>query len=140
MKVLFDTNTIVDIITEREPFFKQSYDVFALAAREYIEGIVSANSITDVYYIVRRILKDAPLTLGSIKGITKAIHIVDTKVQDICEAMVSNFSDFEDAVVAAVAKRECADFIVTRNIKDFAASAVPAVTPEEFLKKWNAND
>ena len=64
----------------------------------------------------------------------RIVRPVDTKASDILEAIRMNFSDFEDAVVAATAARENADYIITRNTKDFIKSPVPSISPADFLK------
>ena len=133
MKVLFDANVIVDICEEREPFFANSLEVFFMAARQQIEGIICAGSITDIYYIVSKFLHNREKALESIQNILMTVTLVDTKAQDICNAISYNFSDFEDAVVSATAQRENADYIITRNTKDFSLSPIPAITPEKFL-------
>jgi predicted nucleic acid-binding protein len=135
MKVLFDANVIVDICEERESFFANSLGVFFMAVRKQIEGIICAGSITDIYYIVSKFLNDREKALNSIQDILMTLTLVDTKAQDIRNAISFNFSDFEDAVVSATAQREDADYIITRNTKDFIASPVPAITPEVFLAK-----
>jgi predicted nucleic acid-binding protein len=135
MKVLFDTNIVLDIIAQRESFFQQSYQIFLGVVDGHFEGIIGASSITDVYYIARKNLKDAALTLSLIMKILESLTLVDTTVQDIRQAAASTIADFEDAVVAFTAQREGADFIITRNAKDFTDFPVPALTPEEFLKK-----
>jgi predicted nucleic acid-binding protein len=94
------------------------------SARREIEAIVSASSITDVYYITRKNCKNAKQALGYIIDMLKVITLVDTKAADIQEAIVSNFSDFEDGVIAATAFREKTDFIVTRNAEDYIKSPV----------------
>jgi hypothetical protein len=63
----------------------------------------------------------------------KVVTLVDTKAVDIQEAICLNFSDFEDAVIAATALREGVSYIITRNTSDFIGSPVPAITPTEFL-------
>ena len=67
----------------------------------------------------------------------KVITVVDTRVSDIQEAIQLQFSDFEDAVIAATAARENADFLITRNTSDFLKSNVPAISPVDFLKKYS---
>jgi predicted nucleic acid-binding protein len=132
MKILFDANVIVDICEEREPFFANSLDVFLLAAQKQIEGIICAGSITDIYYIVSKFLNNREQALNSIQNILMTLTLVDTKAQDIRNAIRFNFPDFEDAVVSATAQREDADYIITRNTKDFIDSPVPVTTPEGF--------
>jgi len=65
----------------------------------------------------------------------KLVTIVDTKAYDVHNALSANMSDFEDAIVAATALRETAEYVITRNIKDFVKSPIPAITPSEFLRK-----
>ena len=135
MKVLLDTNILLDIVEKREPYFSDSYQVFMKSAKKEIEAIIGASSITDIYYVTRRNCKDTNQAIGYIIDLLKVATPVDTKAADIEEAIRLNFPDFEDAVVAATAARENADFIITRNTGDFAKSPVPAVTPTDFLKK-----
>jgi predicted nucleic acid-binding protein len=131
MRVFFDTNVIVDVIERREPFFNHSSAVFLMAVNGQIEGLIGAGSITDLYYITRRSLKDGILALNSIIDILKSLTLVDTTAQSIWEAMDLNFADFEDAVVTVSAQREQAAYIITRNAKDFGTSPIPAISPNE---------
>lgn len=136
MKVLFDTNILLDIVEKREPHFYDSYQVFMKSARLEIEALVGASSITDIYYVIKKNCKDSDKALGLIIDLLKIVNPVDTKAIDIQEAVKLNFSDFEDAVVAATALRENAEYIITRNETDFAKSPVPAISPTMFLQKF----
>ncbi|GHV76378.1 DNA-binding protein [Spirochaetia bacterium] len=133
MKVLLDTNIILDIVEKREPHYHDSYEVFLLAAKKVVDAIVGAGSITDIYYINRKSCSDSEQALNSIVNLLKVIIPVDTKADDIRTAIGLGFPDFEDAVICATAIREQAGYIITRNIDDFSASPVQAVTPEQFL-------
>jgi predicted nucleic acid-binding protein len=104
-------------------------------AQRKIEAIIGASSVTDIYYITRRNCKNAGQALGYIINMLKIVTPVDTKAVDIQEAIRLNFTDFEDAVVAATAARENADYLITRNVSDFSQSPVPAISPTDFLKK-----
>ena len=70
-----------------------------------------------------------------IEQLSQIVTFADVQGVDIHTALMSSMPDFEDAVVDAVAERNGASYILTRNIKDFAGSSVPAITPTEFLKK-----
>jgi len=133
MKLYFDTNIIIDILKYREPFFENSNKIFMLAAEEKIEGIVGTNAITDIYYLIRKQYADTETAVKYIFDILEIIKPVDTLVDDVFSAAELGFADFEDAVIAAVARREKADYIITRNTKDYSKSPVPAITPAEFL-------
>jgi predicted nucleic acid-binding protein len=135
MKVLLDTNVLLDVVEKREPFFSDSFEVFMKSARREIEAVIGAGSVTDIYYITRRNCKNAGQALGYIIDMLKVVTPVDTKAADLQEAIRLNFADFEDAVVAATAARENVDFIVTRNSGDFTKSPVPAISPADFLKQ-----
>ena len=54
MKVLFDTNVIMDYLTHREPFYRDSREVIILSAEQKVDGIIGAGSIADIYYIGRK--------------------------------------------------------------------------------------
>ena len=135
MKILLDTNVILDIVEKREPYFSDSYQVFLKSAAREFDAIIGANSITDIYYITRKNCKDSVQALSFIIDMLKVVTSVDTKAVDIQEAIKLNFSDFEDAVIAATASREGAGYIITRNTSDFTKSPVPAITPTDFLQK-----
>ena len=138
MRVLLDTNILLDVVEKREPYFSDSYQVFKLSATKEIDAIIGAGSVTDIYYVVRKNCKNVEKAAGYIIDLFKVVTFVDTKAADIQEALKFSFSDFEDAVVAATAARENASYIITRNVDDFSKSPVPAINPADFLKKHGA--
>jgi predicted nucleic acid-binding protein len=138
VKVFLDTNVLLDVVEKREPAFAASYDVFLKSAAKEIDAIIGAGSSTDIYYVNRRNCGNDKGALNSIIDLLKVVSLVDTKAVDILEAIRLGFSDFEDAVIAATALREQADYIITGNAKDFSKSPVPAKSPAEFLKQTKA--
>jgi predicted nucleic acid-binding protein len=140
MKVIFDTNVLLDVVEKREPHFPDSYKVFMKSARNEMEAIIGAGSITDIYYIIKKNCKNAQQALGYIIDMIKIVTPVDTKAGDIQEAIKMGFSDFEDAVVTAIATREKADYILTRNVDDFIKSPIPAILPADFLTMVTGSD
>ena len=136
MTVVIDTNVILDIVEQRDNFFDQSYAVVQLAGQGKIDCILSASAVTDIYYLARRNFGNTVEARAAIIQVSNLVRICDTKAQDISDALALNVSDFEDAVVASVANREGAEYIVTRNTKDFCNSPVPAVTPDSFLDSF----
>jgi predicted nucleic acid-binding protein len=135
MKVLFDTNVIVDYLVQREPFCRDSREVIFLSAEKKLDGIIGAGSVADVYFICRKEYQSTEKALNLITDLLKLVTLVDTKAYDIHNALTFNMSDFEDAIIAATSLREAAEYIITRNIKDFVLSPIPAITPSDFLKK-----
>ncbi len=136
MKILIDTNVALDVLLNRTEFFQASYDVLKLTALGRISGFVTTSAVTDIFYVLRKNSKDAAKSKDAILQLLKLVSLADVVATDITVALVSNMSDFEDAVVSTVAKRLKADCIVTRNTKDFSNSSIPAIEPQEFLNKY----
>lgn len=135
MKILIDTNVILDVLQKREPFFADSYQSLRKALEADTECLISASAATDIFYVLRKALQSASKAKQQIERLSQIVTFADVQGTDIHTALMYSMSDFEDAVVDAVAERNEASYILTRNIKDFAGSSVPAVTPTEFLKK-----
>jgi predicted nucleic acid-binding protein len=133
MKVLFDTNIVIDILKRREPYYENSNKILMLIADEKIEGIIGTSAITDIYYLIRKQYEDTKTAVDIIFDILEIIKPVDTLTSDIYNAAELGFNDFEDAVIAAIAVREQTAYIITRDTKDFSKSPVPAITPDAFL-------
>ena len=134
MIVYFDTNVVVDILLKREPFFNDSFKALSAIASKSVNGIIGTSAITDIYYIINKEIKDKEKSLNSIFNILKILLLVETIPQDIFTAKVLNVQDFEDSVISAIANRNDADYIITRNVDDFVKSSVQAISPSDFLK------
>lgn len=133
MKIAFDTNVVLDLILER-PGHEAALKLALEIAAERVTGLISANSITDIYYIARKSIGDEKAR----EAIADILVLFDVCVVngDICFAALNTpMRDFEDAVLAVSAAKEGADYIATCN-QDFlhAESPVPALAPSELLK------
>lgn len=134
MRVLIDTNVILDLLCNREGFSEDAAKLFKLCETQQIEGHVSALSIPNIVYILRKEL-DRQRTGEIIQTLSSILHIADLKGGDMMKAVVLPMDDFEDALQSVCAVRVRADFIVTRNLKDFNNSKVPAIKPGELLER-----
>ncbi len=134
MKILIDTNVLLDVLTNRTPYVDASAKILKLCEIGKIEGYVSALSIPNIVYIMRKEL-DAERVKEVIGQISLLLGIADLKKDDLKKAAALGFGDFEDALQSVAAKRIRADYIVTRNIKDFNGSKVTAIKPEELLER-----
>lgn len=134
MKILIDTNVILDIFQKREPFFTDSYQALYKAIKDNTECLISASSITDIFYLLRKSLHSTEQAKEQIEQLSQLVTFADVYGKDIHTALTRSMPDFEDAVVDTVAERNGARYILTRNIKDYSGSIVPAITPTEFLK------
>ena len=136
MKLLIDTNIIIDVLGNREPFFEDSYRIIQLGLEGELETIISAGTVTDVYYILRRYIHDANTVREKIFILSNYVKICKCASDDITNALILFIPDYEDAVIAATARREKADFIITRDEKDFENSPVPAMNPTAFINNY----
>ncbi|GHU87547.1 twitching motility protein PilT [Clostridia bacterium] len=136
MKIMIDSNVVVDVYQDRELFADNSAAVLKLSESGKVSGFISASMITDIYFILGRHLKDDDRLRQLVRKLLTTVTLTDVFAKDVTAALDSPVSDFEDALVAQCAKRVRADYIVTRNEKDFAKSAVPAISPEDFLHKF----
>ena len=134
MKLLIDTNVILDILQKREPFFSDSYAAVRSAAEQDAECCLSSSAITDIFYILRKSFQSAERAKLILNNLMQLVSFSDVLSSDIMDALASEMSDFEDAVASAVACRVGAEFILTRNVKDYVKSAVPAISPTDYLK------
>jgi len=137
MKVLLDTNIIIDVLEHREPYFLKSYRLIQLGLQGKLNTMISASAVTDVYYIINRSIRDANEAREKIIALTTLSTRCDTTTSDINTALTEKIADFEDAVLAAIAKREKANYIITRNEADFTGSTVPAINPDKFLRQFD---
>ena len=134
MVLLIDTNILLDVMMERQEFVKDSSMIWKLCETEGVTGYISALTITNLVYIMRKKLD--PKKIADIISRLRMIFVfTDLGVPDINLASGMKWNDFENAVQSATAYRVHADYIVTRNTGDFADSRVPAFTPNEILNR-----
>ena len=134
MKVLIDTNIILDVLCKRPDFYEASAKIFKLCELKKITGVISALSIPNIMYILRKEL-DADRTKEILDNLMLIFSVADLKADDLKKAADMKFKDYEDAIQSACATRIRANYIVTRNIKDFAESKVTAIKPSELLDR-----
>lgn len=131
MKLMIDANVILDVLCERDPFYYESAMVWDLCEAGEVEGCLSVLSFANMVYVMRSSKRDVQFIE---KQLRSCFTFADLTSVIIHEAASLEWADFEDAVQSVTAKKVRADFIITRNTRDFKKSAVPAVTPAEFLQ------
>ena len=137
MRILIDTNVLIDYILRREPYTGDAEKIIFLCKNMQIEGCIAAHSVMNIFYILRKLM-----TLEKRKkflnNISEFIEIVGIDRSKIINAVNNDrFTDVEDCLQTECAREFSADYIVTRNVKDFQNSTIPAISPDEFLKKVN---
>lgn len=134
MKVLIDTNIILDVLCKCSDFYEDSAKVFKLCEVKKISGVISALTIPNIVYILRKEL-DAEKIKEILDQLSLIFQIADLKADDLKKAADMEFKDYEDAVQSVCAARIKANYIITRNIRDFNGSKVAAIKPTELLER-----
>ena len=132
MNVLFDTNVILDVLLEREPYIDAASKLFALVDNGGIRGSICATTATTVYYIAEKSF-GSRRARDQIHGLLGLFEIAPVNRDVLDGALDIDFSDYEDAVLHEAARAVGATVIVTRDRNDFASSAIPALDPHELL-------
>jgi predicted nucleic acid-binding protein len=135
VRVLIDTDIILDYALIRQPFYDLADCIFVLIEQGQIEGCVSASTFTDLFYILRK-PRGKEWTLSFLQRLAGLCQIVPTDSSVIKEALNHHYKDFEDDVQFFTAVLNNLDAIVTRNSKDFPARSVSIMTPEQLLQQF----
>ena len=132
MRLMIDANIILDVLQKREPHCQNSTLIWKLCETEQDIGFVSTLAFADLIYIMRKELNAEQIT-KVLEGLKMIFQFEDFTASDMEKAAGLQWKDYEDAVQAVTAERVKADYIITRNVKDFANSRIPAFTPSEYL-------
>lgn len=134
MRLLFDTNIIVDIALKREPHYVDSINVFKIVDNKTIFGFITATTITDIYYISKK-EKGHLIAIEFVSNLIQFVDVLGIDKMIILEAISAKLTDFEDAIQSTASSFNNIDFIITRNVKDFKKSEIKALTPIELLNQ-----
>ncbi len=134
MIVLVDTDVLLDVALERSDHVKASAELLDALQNEPGTGLVVWHTLANFYYMTRESLGDSKAR-AFLKDLLAFLRVAPTRTEDALRAANLAFSDFEDALQAAAAMAGGADVIATRNLRDYKASPVPALSPQAVLKK-----
>jgi predicted nucleic acid-binding protein len=134
MKVLLDTNIILDIALQRQPYFDESNQLLSLVQEKQLEGYVSASTFGDLYYIIRK-AQGRELTLDFLTRLATICRVAAVDEAAITLALNANFRDFEDAIQYSTAAINHLDAIVTRNPQDFTNVTLRIFTPSRLIEE-----
>jgi predicted nucleic acid-binding protein len=131
VKLLLDTNIVLDVLMDKAPFSDPAADIFSRIEQGSISGYLCGTTITTVHYLAAKVLgaSRARQEVGKLLALFE-VAAVNRPVLEA--ALRSQFADFEDAVVHEAANHAGADAIVTRNGKVFSGSRLPVYTPAEI--------
>lgn len=136
MKIIIDTNIIIDVYQSREPFCQPASKILKLCESKKVSGSITANTVTDIYYVLGKYLKDDERLKSLIQKLLTVVNVADVLGSDISKAFTLPIKDYEDALIVQCAMRTKANYIITRNLKDFENSSVPVILPQDFLDKY----
>ena len=136
IKVLLDTNIILDLLAKREPFYNGAARIFTLADKSKLMLFTTSLSIANTYYILSNLksASDAREILRNFRVLVSIIE-VDEKITDL-SLNDHSFRDFEDAIQYYSALENKIGFIITRDSKEFKKTQIPVMTADEFLTSF----
>lgn len=133
MWLMIDTNIILDVLLEREPFFERSRTILTMCENKEIRGFISASTATDIFYLIRRALGSTDEAYDALGHILEIVKVLTVTNEDVTAAFLQRAKDFEDCLLATCAKSNKCDGIVTRNKKDFLSFGITLYAPEEII-------
>ena len=138
-KLFIDSDVVIDFFTDREPHANPASELFELGESGAVVLFLSAVSINNIYYIVRRFLGHKK-TLEVVETLAEMTEIIGTAKKEILQALKNEFSDYEDSIQYSSALTvKGLDVIITRNIKDYKSADISVMAPVDFLKMFRKN-
>ncbi|HRX29600.1 MAG TPA: PIN domain-containing protein [Saprospiraceae bacterium] len=139
-KLFVDSDVVIDFFTDRSPHVNPASELFELNEQGHVKLYLSAISINNIYYVVRKFLGHKK-TLEVVELLAEMTEIIGITKMEIIQALKNNFSDFEDSIQYSSALTiKDLDAIITRNIKDYRNSSIAVMTPLTFLKMKEKNE
>ena len=130
-RLFLDTNIVVDLLDQREPFCHDAVRLFTMAYNKQVKIIVSPMTFTTASFLLRKHGTEGVRNLLS--NLRQLARVATANERTVDDSLASQFKDFEDAMQYYTAVKAKADIIITRNGKDFTHSAIPVMTASEFL-------
>jgi predicted nucleic acid-binding protein len=134
MKLLIDANILLDVLQNRTEFVDASSMIWKLCETRKVTGFVSTLTFANLVYILRKELSSEKIE-ELFRTLSLIFEFSDFTSSDLMKAAALNWNDFEDAIQSVIAERVHADYIITRNVRDFSKSNIIAFTPSELLSR-----
>ena len=137
MKVLFDTDVLLDLMLDRQPFAEAAAELASRVERGELEGCLAAGTVTTLHYLARKVLGEKAVREAMV-DLLALFEVAPVNRAVLQSALGLPFADFEDAVLHEAARQARAEAIVTRNLDDFRKSQLPVYAPDELLSALDA--
>jgi predicted nucleic acid-binding protein len=134
VRVLVDTNVLLDVLAKRVPFLASSAAVWALAETNQIEAVVCALTFSNLYYIARKSNGHGP-AMDAVRAVARDFRIAPVDDQIIAQAVGSTMPDFEDAIQLFSGIRAGVSHIITRDSQGFSSGSLPTLSPAELVAR-----
>ncbi len=132
-KVFVDTNVLIDLLADRQPFSKFAIALFELAEKKKVSLFTSSHSIATTHYLLKKYMAEAKLR-ETLLDLLELVSIIAVDLSIIKKGLLSAHKDFEDAIqMLAAGTIHDMDFIVTRNLKDFKNAGITVLPPDEIF-------
>ena len=130
---MIDLNVVLDVLQEREPFYEASAALLAAVETGMIEGYLAAHSLTTLFYLIQK-GKSSADARAMITNLLQFLKIATIDQSTIEQSLNLDYRDFEDAVQMIAAIQCKADYLITRNIKDYKPALLPVIQPIDFME------
>lgn len=137
IKVFVDSDIILDLLAQREPYFEYAAKLFTLIDQQKIKAYTSPLIFANLHYLLKKLTSNT-VALKSLRKLKTLINILPVDERIIEQALNSDFNDFEDAIQYFTATSSGINLLLTRNKVDYKKSKIAISTSEEFLKTWYA--
>lgn len=130
--ILIDLNVVLDVFYKREPFYELSARVLSLVESGQVIGYFASHSLPTLFYMLKKDqeVKNAKMVVSNLLQILKVASVDQVTIE---QALKLDYKDFEDAIQMSSALQCKADYLITRNSKDFQPPLIPVMSPVEFL-------
>ena len=132
MNILFDTNVVLDLLLDREPFAADAASLFSKVEQSIISGYLCATTVTTIHYLIAKAIGTRE-AVRHIRALLSLFIIAPVNRVVLEQALTDAFTDFEDAVLHAAACHAGVQSIVTRNVRDFSRANLPVFSPIELI-------
>ena len=132
IRVLFDTDVVLDLVLDRAPFAEDAATIFEMHERSSVDGFISGITLVNVFYVTRK-SKGMAGARRAVEELLATLNICPLDQSVLEDAQRLAFTDYEDAVQHACATAAGLDAIVTRNLDDYKNAALPVFAPTDFL-------
>ncbi len=135
MKILLDTNVVLDLLLAREAFVEEAREIFIFLENLEIQGYLCATTVTTLHYLIGK-EKSKKEADEITETLLKLFHVTEVNKEVLLSACTDNGVDYEDAVIYSSCAKDSIEHIITRDKRGFKNTEISTLTPKEFLAFW----